>query len=199
MTSKPLLRSPGVLHRARRTSLFREEGIVIVVMSKRYYGGSIGQLGHVSLVLSSQISFVVSLAIILASHHEPLVLFLGRPSTHASDECIILSLKPLLPIPCSWSLPSRHTPWAARHSPLNYDDTADRDWGRDATFLQKPDSDSYVKHLKEEAGKKKQPSIEKELRQEIVDLFICHLQWYPATHLLVFSSEELSDIDSQEI
>jgi hypothetical protein len=81
-------------------------------------------------------------------------------------------------------------------SSLNYDDTADCDWGRDATFLKEPDPDLLVKHLKEEAEKKKQPSIEKELQQEIVDLFICHLQWYPTTNLLVFSSEELLDIDS---
>ena len=84
----------------------------------------------------------------------------------------------------------------------DFNEQAEEAWKKKilARFPQiKPNSKEAEKVLVD-AGKKKQICVvEKELRTEIVELYNCHLRWHPATHLPVFSQEDVAKIDPQEV
>jgi hypothetical protein len=117
---------------------------------------------------------------------------------------------------------NRQSPWANKHPPLNYIDP-DRERRWDADFL----NSEWVKRLNEESenafrtrviarnpdiktaremeekllemGKKSQICVaEKENRNRIVDVFMCHLKWHPLTHLCI-SADEAKQVDKNEV
>lgn len=117
---------------------------------------------------------------------------------------------------------SNQSPWAANHRiPIYQDSNGERRWDIDldegwirqaneqaeAAFRSKiiagcsPDIDSEQLEVKlKDAGKKSQVCVsEKELRQDLKNLFGCHLRWHPLTHLPIFTEDALNSVDIVQV